>query len=213
MKVNDFISKAKVIQKMKTSYKLGTFMNKTLNGKYQCDCSGLIKAIFWGYPTNGKYQSNNLKDINANTMITHTTKTSTDFSKIQNGAIVWLNGHIGVYIGNGIVIECTPKWNSGVQMSYCNGSSYNNTQKLNSRTWTKWGLFKYVDYTPLVNYFTKCSYTGNSLVDGLKSINVDSSLSNRKKIAKANLIANYTGTSSQNTKLLNLLKQGKLIKP
>ena len=35
----------------------------------------------------------------------------------------------------------------------------------------------------------------------------------RKQIAAKNGISNYTGTSSQNTKLLNLLKQGKLIKP
>ena len=54
-------------------------------------------------------------------------------------------------------------------------------------------------------------YDGNSLVDGLKSIGVDSSFSNRKKIAELNGISNYTGTPEQNTYLLNLLKQGKLV--
>lgn len=57
-------------------------------------------------------------------------------------------------------------------------------------------------------------YTGSttSIVDALKAIGVDSSKSNRTKIAKANGISNYTGTASQNTQLLNLLKQGKLKK-
>jgi hypothetical protein len=35
----------------------------------------------------------------------------------------------------------------------------------------------------------------------------------RKNIAAANGIKNYTGTAAENTKLLNLLKNGKLIKP
>lgn len=62
------------------------------------------------------------------------------------------------------------------------------------------------------SYYKKYTGSSVSLVDALKSIGVDSSMTNRKKIAKANGISNYTGTSSQNTKLLNLLKQGKLKK-
>lgn len=63
------------------------------------------------------------------------------------------------------------------------------------------------------NYFNK--YTGNSLsiVDALKSINEDSSFGYRTKIATKNGIKNYIGTSVQNITLLNLLKEGKLIKP
>ena len=62
------------------------------------------------------------------------------------------------------------------------------------------------------SYYKKYNGSSVSLVDALKAIGVDSSLSNRKKIAKANGISNYSGTASQNTKLLNLLKQGKLKK-
>ncbi len=61
-------------------------------------------------------------------------------------------------------------------------------------------------------YLENSSYKGNSIVDALKQIGVDSSFSNRKKIASRNNISNYTGTATQNTKLLNLLKKGKLIK-
>lgn len=62
------------------------------------------------------------------------------------------------------------------------------------------------------SYYAKYSGSSSSIVDALKSIGVDSSYSNREKIAKANGISNYSGTASQNIKLLNLLKQGKLKK-
>lgn len=63
-------------------------------------------------------------------------------------------------------------------------------------------------------YFAK--YTGNShgIVDALHSIGItDASIAARKKIAAINGINDYTGTATQNTKLLQLLKEGKLIKP
>ncbi len=59
-------------------------------------------------------------------------------------------------------------------------------------------------------YYPRASYKGFSLVDGLKSIGVDSSFNNRTKIANKNDITKYTGSIFQNTKLLNLLKEGKL---
>lgn len=62
-----------------------------------------------------------------------------------------------------------------------------------------------------VKYYKKYTGKSNSLVDALKSLKIDSAFSNRKKIAKANGITLYLGTGAQNTKLLNLLKQGKLV--
>jgi len=61
-------------------------------------------------------------------------------------------------------------------------------------------------------YFRKYSGNSKSIVDALKSIGEDNDFDYRKKIAIANNIKNYTGSSTQNTKLLNLLKEGKLIK-
>ncbi len=60
--------------------------------------------------------------------------------------------------------------------------------------------------------YYKTDYKGLSFVDGLKSIGVDSSFANRKRIARANGISNYTGSALQNIKLLNLLKKGNLKK-
>ena len=62
------------------------------------------------------------------------------------------------------------------------------------------------------NTIKKTKYKGDSIVDGLKSVGVNSSYDNRKKIAQANGIKNYTGTAKQNTELLNKLKKGTLKK-
>ncbi len=62
-------------------------------------------------------------------------------------------------------------------------------------------------------YFKKYKGDSVSLVTALKEVGAAYSFSYRKKIAKKNGITLYAGTAKQNTKLLNLLKNGKLIKP
>lgn len=64
-----------------------------------------------------------------------------------------------------------------------------------------------------VNYFPATPYTGVSIASGLSAIGVNGTYAYREKIAKVNGIVNYKGTAEQNTKMLNLLKQGKLIRP
>lgn len=61
-------------------------------------------------------------------------------------------------------------------------------------------------------YYKKCANKYTSIVDALKSIGVDSSFSNRKKIASANGIKGYLGLPYQNIRMLNLLKSGTLKK-
>lgn len=51
-----------------------------------------------------------------------------------------------------------------------------------------------------------------TLIEYLKKIDVDSSYQNRKQIAIRNGISDYSGTAEQNLKLLDLLKNGKLVK-
>lgn len=69
---------------------------------------------------------------------------------------------------------------------------------------------------PAVTYYTYKTKAGlntnTSIVDALKAIGVDSSMANRKKIASANGISNYSGTYSQNVSLLSKLKAGQLKK-
>lgn len=64
-----------------------------------------------------------------------------------------------------------------------------------------------------VNYFKATPYTGVSIVDGLAAIGEIRTYEYRAQNAAVNGISGYTGTPEQNTHMLNLLKQGRLIKP
>ena len=81
-----------------------------------------------------------------------------------------------------------------------NNTTVNNTQAPKTAKTVKY-------YEPIK------SYKGNSFVDALKKRGVSASMKFRKKIASVNGIKNYTGTAKQNSKLLALMKKGKLIKP
>lgn len=63
-----------------------------------------------------------------------------------------------------------------------------------------------------ITYYPRYKGKSSSIADALKLLSINPSKSNRKRIATLNGIKNYTGTATQNTKLLNLLKRGKLIK-
>lgn len=59
------------------------------------------------------------------------------------------------------------------------------------------------------------AYTGSStsIVTALDALRVDSSFSYRAQIAAANGITNYSGSAAQNASLLQMLKQGRLVRP
>lgn len=116
------------------------------------DCVGLIKALLWGW-TGAKsksyggatYAANGVPDINADQMINVCSGVSTNFSTIEVGEVVWLEGHIGVYIGDGLAVECTPKWKDGVQITAVH--NIGTKSGYNGRKWTKHGKLPYVKYT------------------------------------------------------------------
>ncbi len=114
------------------------------------DCVCLIKGLLWGWngDTNKVYGGagycvNGVPDIGADTMITRCSDVSTDFSRIEIGEAVWMSGHIGVYVGGGLAVECTPSWKNCVQVTACNCSK----SGYNRRNWTKHGKLPYVTYT------------------------------------------------------------------
>ena len=51
------------------------------------------------------------------------------------------------------------------------------------------------------------------IVDGLKSIGANTSYNYRLSIAARNGIQGYAGRPEQNLRMLNLLKQGQLLRP
>ena len=116
---------------------------------FAMDCVGMIKTILWGWTGDPKrtyggaaYAANGVPDIGADRMITVCSDVSTDFSAITPGEAVWMPGHIGVYIGDGLAIECTPIWKDGVQITACNRS----VAGYHRRNWTKHGKLPYIDY-------------------------------------------------------------------
>lgn len=62
-------------------------------------------------------------------------------------------------------------------------------------------------------YFKQFTGKSISLVDALKAVGVDSSFAYRSRIAAANGITSYTGSSQQNLHMLSLLKAGTLVSP
>ena len=116
------------------------------------DCVCLIKGTLWGWNGNinsnyggAIYKANGVPDIGANSMINQCLNVSTDFSKIEVGEAVWLDGHIGVYIGNGLAVECTPKWDNKVQITAV--GNIGRKSGYNTRTWVKHGKLPWIDYT------------------------------------------------------------------
>ena len=115
------------------------------------DCVCLIKAILWGWKGDykntyggAKYKSNGVPDVSADGMIKLCSDVSTDFSKIEVGEAVWKKGHIGVYIGDGLVVESTPAWKNKVQITAL--KNIGDKAGYNSRTWTKHGKLPYIEY-------------------------------------------------------------------
>lgn len=113
------------------------------------DCVCFIKGLLWGWSGDknatyggATYATNGVPDISADAMIKVCKDISTDFSKLAVGEAVWMSGHIGVYIGGGLVAESSPKWADGVQITACN----QDIKGYNRRNWTKHGKLPYLTY-------------------------------------------------------------------
>lgn len=136
------------------------------NAEWGFDCSGLIKAVIWGWKASKTryggaiYQANGFPDTNTEGMISQSKNVSSDFSKIKVGECVWKSGHIGIYVGNGLAVECTPSWSNGVQITAV--ANIGKKDGYNYTTWTKHGELKAVDYSepvqPKVLDVTSVSY-------------------------------------------------------
>ena len=110
--------------------------SKWLGGR-TTDCVGLIKSYGWFDPNELKirYGTNGMPDVTANGMYYAATVSGTiDTIPEVPGLAVWCNGHIGVYVGNGEVIEARGT-SSGVVKT-----------KLAERHFTHWLQVPYIRY-------------------------------------------------------------------
>lgn len=116
------------------------------------DCVCLIKGILWGWDGNvnatyggAKYGSNGVPDVGADQMMNYCYDVSTDFSNIKKGELVHMPGHIGIYIGDGLAVECTPIWGDGVQITAVGNIA--KKSGYNTRYWTNHGKSNFIDYS------------------------------------------------------------------
>lgn len=115
------------------------------------DCCGLVKGLIWSWDAvatsvygGATYESNGLEDKGTEWLINHCENVSTDFSRILPGELLWLKGHVGVYVGDGYAIECTSAWDAKVQKTVVTNIRAAGTQ--HGRKWTKHGRLPYIEY-------------------------------------------------------------------
>ena len=113
------------------------FIRQNWIGKRTADCVGLIKGYGWYDAESGeiKVGSNGMMDVGANAMFSNATMKGTiDTIPEVPGLAVWVDGHIGIYIGNGEVIEA---------MNTLRGVT---RTQLAGREWTHWLQIPYISY-------------------------------------------------------------------
>lgn len=135
------------------------------------DCVCLIKGILWGWDADPSkvyggayYESNDVPDKTANSFFNLCTDITSDFSYIHKGEMVWMDGHCGVYVGNGLVIECSPAWENCVQLTGIKGMC----DISNVRKWSKHGRIPFVEYEP--ENVNKATAMLNTVIDNCKKI-------------------------------------------
>lgn len=104
-------------------------------GKRVHDCVGLIKGYLWSETPTSPPKYNAAQDVSANGMLQRCKEKGAIGTMPElPGVLVFLPGHVGVYIGNGCVIEAK-------------GHAYGVVKtKLAGRGWKNWGKCPWITY-------------------------------------------------------------------
>ena len=126
-------------------------INSASSDTFGFDCVCFLKGLLWGWNGNtnaiyggATYASNGVPDVNADRMMDYCSGVTKDFSNIEVGEFVHMAGHIGVYIGDGLAIECTPIWQNKVQITAV--GNIGKKAGYNTRTWTDHGKSNFLEY-------------------------------------------------------------------
>lgn len=151
------------------------------------DCVNLIKSIIWGWEGDKNknyggaiYNSNNLDDISANMLITKCIDISTNFDNVQVGELMWMKNHVGIYIGNAQVVECSPAWKNGVQITRVLNIKSPTMQNA-SRMWTKHGKLPFINYLNIDNILKSEEQVAKEVLQGKWGNGID----RKEKLIKA----------------------------
>ena len=126
------------------------FIRENWMRRRTADCVGLIKGYGWYNPDNGEIEvgTNGMEDVTANGMFdAATVKGTIDTIPETPGLAVWQDGHIGIYIGNGEVIEAMETEQGVVKTTLPSG-------------WTHWLEIPYISYATTEEPTTEESQEG-----------------------------------------------------
>lgn len=203
-----------------TEKRLAQYEKAIASGKYiwGFDCVNVIKSALWGW--NGDksksyggavYGSNGVSDVSADGCISICKNVKSYYGSndnvnpwddIQIGEAVWTNGHIGIYVGEGLAIECTPKWDNKVQITGVGNKPFNKTYDGKKRTWKKHGKL------PWITYLSECPWTstgGSSVPSEFKGKTYNASISTYYPTATSTDTTSKSGAK----KILTDLNMGK----
>lgn len=113
------------------------FILEHWTGRRTVDCVGLIKSYGWYDPDTGAiaYGSNGMEDVGTEGMYeAAAVKGTIDTLPETPGVVVHMSGHVGVYIGDGYVIEAIGTEGGVVKT------------RLAGRGWTDWFQCPYIAY-------------------------------------------------------------------
>ena len=108
------------------------------------DCVCFVKSLCWGWSAN--YCSTNGGAVYASNGVPDTTEKGllnmcganvwdiNDKSHLVPGCLMYMNGHVGLYAGEGKVIECSPAC-GGVRVT-----------QVTYQQWKCYGMFEFIDY-------------------------------------------------------------------
>lgn len=135
------------------------------------DCSGFAyKALPWGWcgdslKTYGGAIYKKIPELETSNILAICTDVSTDFSKILPGEVLYMKGHVGIYIGKGRAIECTSKWTCGILTSEVKNCKIATGLKY-KRTWLKHAKLPFVEYSQIPAQDPAATYRKYVVVKG-----------------------------------------------
>ena len=145
-KASDLVNWCKEQKNKANKYRLGG-IGRYENGVRIFDCVGLIKCFMWHdySEKNASYYNKEVPDKNETGFFNEATeKGSIDTIPEIPGLMVYQPGHIGVYLGNGQVIEATAAFDKKIVITYFKGNHPDTSYK--RTTWTHWFKMPYLKY-------------------------------------------------------------------